>query len=91
MSALILDDELVNCLDRIKETLPKISIDERSLSVFEKSFRLLDRDDIAVLNHLGNVIQGLLIENGFVLIKGFEFDFFYYENINDSKVLWSNF
>lgn len=74
MSILVLDDELVIYLNKIRDNLPNISIDDRNIEFFYKSFLCLSYDEKAIMNKLGYAIQGLLNENGFALIKGFDFD-----------------
>lgn len=74
MSALILDDDLIVCLDRIKSTCPKMAIDKHNLVEFEQAFLRLNEEDKSILNNLGNIIQALIVENGFALIKGLSFD-----------------
>lgn len=74
MCTLILDDDLVFSLEEIKNNLPNISINDKDISSFKQAILYLNDDAKSQLNKVGEAIHNLLIENGFVLIKGFEFD-----------------
>lgn len=74
MTTLLLDNKTSSLIKDIKLILPKITIFDKNISEFQQALLSLSHNHKSALDYINKIVKNLLIENGYVYIKGLEAD-----------------